>query len=368
MPPSLTPLLDLACRIQQVPAPTFEERTRALLVSDLFLAERLLDVALDGTGNVYARLPGRNSSAPPLVVSAHLDTVFPLSADLGLVRGPDRIHGPGLGDNALGVAALFGLVWALRATGDSLPGDLWLVANVCEEGLGDLRGMRAVCERFGPRPLAYLVLEGMALGHIYHRGLGVLRYRITARTAGGHSWKDYGQPSAIHELAALITRLTALDLPRDPRTTLNVGRIEGGTSVNTLAAEAFLELDLRSEGAAALAGLAAQVETQVEQATRPGVTFTCEVIGRRPVGGLPVEHPLVALAVDCLRAQGIQAELTIGSTDANLPLSLGYPAVCLGLTTGQGAHTAQEYIDIAPLEKGMAQLLCLARGAWDALR
>ncbi len=219
-------------------------------------------------------------------------------------REPERILAPGIGDNSLGVAGLFGLVWALRERGLSLPGDLWLVANVCEEGLGNLRGMQAVVDRFGSRPLAYIVLEGMALGQVYQRGLGVRRYRLSVRTAGGHSWIDYGQPSAVHELTALSTRITALELPRQPRTTLNVGIISGGSSVNTIAAEAMLELDLRSENAATLEDLARQVEQIVHSVQKPGVAIELETIGQRPSGELPAEHRLVKLAQDCLRRSG----------------------------------------------------------------
>ena len=132
--------------------------------------------------------------AKPLIVTAHLDTVFPHGYDLRVTREPELIHGPGLGDNSLGVAALFGLLWMLRERRLQLGGDVWFVANVCEEGLGDLRGMKAVVERFGADVRAYLVLEGLALGHVYHRAVGVKRYRVTARTSGGHSWSDYGKP------------------------------------------------------------------------------------------------------------------------------------------------------------------------------
>ena len=243
----------------------------------------------------------------PLVVSAHLDTVFPTSVDLSVRREPERILAPGIGDNSLGVAGLFGLLWALRNKHISLPGDLWLVANVCEEGLGNLRGMQALVERFGSRSLAYIVVEGMALGQVYQRGLGVQRYRLTVRTAGGHSWIDYGQPSAVHELTALSTCITALELPRQPRTTLNVGIISGGSSVNTIAAEAMLELDLRSESATALKDLAGQVEQIVHSVQKPGVRIELETIGKRPSGELAPEHKLVKLAQACLNSLGIEA-------------------------------------------------------------
>ena len=352
--------LELALRIQQIPAPTFDEGERAAFVRDRFTAEGLADVTIDPAGNVFARLKGEQR-AGPVVVSAHLDTVFPRETDLTIRRGAGKITAPGIGDNSLGVAGLFGLLWSLRAAPQPLPGDLWLVANTCEEGLGDLRGMRAVVDRFGETPRAYIILEGMAYGEVFHRGLGVQRYRITARTRGGHSWADYGSPSAVHELAALVTRLIALELPQQPRTSLNVGVISGGTSINTIAAQASLELDLRSEDAATLQNLARQVETLVAESARSGVDFEAEVIGQRPAGGLPEDHPLVQAALRALREQGTRGHLTIGSTDANIPLSRGLPAVCVGLTYGGGAHTTEEFIYPAYLEKGLAQLTALVQ-------
>jgi len=356
-------LLDLTVQIQQIPAPTFSEEKRAKFVQDLFSAEGLLDVSMDDVYNVYARLPGEGN-ALPLIVSAHLDTVFPIDTDLAAVKKRDRIIGPGIGDNSLGVAALFGLLWRLRQRNISLPGDLWLVANVCEEGLGDLRGIRAVVDRFGADVHTYLIIEGLSLGYIQHRALGVQRYRITTRTTGGHSWSDYGQPSAIHELAALVTQLTAIPLPGQPRTSMNVGRIGGGTSINAIASEAWLELDLRSESPQVLRELTQTVESLVQTASRPAIRAEAEVIGRRPAGELDTDHPLVKLAEECLREQGLQPKLMIGSTDANVPLSLGLPALVLGVTTGTGAHTTGEFIYTASVEKGMEQLTQFVNRVW----
>ena len=359
----LSRVLDLAVTIQQIPAPTFGERRRAAFILAQFQAEGLCDVSQDELGNVYGRLPG-NGMAPPLVVTAHLDTVFPQETRLETHRENGKIFGPGIGDNSLGVAGLFALLWALSKIQNlkSKISDVWLVANVCEEGLGDLRGMRAVVERFGRQVTAYLALEGMSLGQVYHRALEVARYRITVRTAGGHSWVDFGRPSAVHELAALVNRLTLIPLPSHPRTILNVGMISGGTSVNTIAAEATLELDLRSEEIRVLKDLVGQVSALVLAATRRDVKVELTLIGQRPGGGLSVQHPLVQLAKSCLEAQGIQPNLTIGSTDANAPLSQDLPAICLGLTTGGGAHTQQEYIHTEPLKKGLLQLVCLVEG------
>lgn len=366
-------IIELAIQIQQIAAPTFHEEKRAEFVRGLFEQEGLRDVGMDETGNVYGRwtVDGgqQKAGSKPLVVSAHLDTVFPFEMDLSVRREEGRIHGIGIGDNSLGVAALFGLLWMLKENPSPLTPfpegegkhDIWFVANTCEEGLGDLRGMKSVVDRFGGEVTAYLVLEGMALGHIYHKAVGVKRYRVTARTQGGHSWSDYGQPSAVVELSKLVVQLSALKLPPKPRTTMNVGRIQGGTSVNTIPAEAWLELDLRSEGQAELAELVEGVERLIEAGSRAGIEIEADAIGARPAGEMPVGHPLVRLAQACLEEQGWEPVLTSGSTDANIPLSRGYPALVLGVTRGGGAHTKGEFIELAPVERGMAQLVRFVR-------
>ena len=348
-------LLDLAVQIQQIPAPTFEEKPRAEFVREMFAREQLSDVAMDAIGNVFARLPGK-TRASPLLVSAHLDTVFPPGTSISVSREAERIYGPGIGDNSLGVAALFGLLWIFRERQEDLEADVWFVANVCEEGLGDLRGMKAVVDRFGSRVRAYLVLEGTALGQVYHRAVGVRRYRVIARTAGGHSWSDYGQPSAVHELARLVTQITSLQIPANPRTTLNVGVISGGSGINVLASEAQFELDLRSESLEVLNAMALRVEESIRAAQKDGVAIEMRVIGERPAGEISAHHPLAKLAGACLSELGLKAKFRSGSTDANVPLSRGLPALVLGITTGAGAHTVHEYVDIAPIEKGMLQV------------
>lgn len=357
-------VVERAIQIQQIPAPTFQEQKRAEFVRDSFAAEELEDICMDETGNVFARWAGKGEGKP-LIISAHLDTVFPMETNLRLSRGTDLIHGPGLGDNSLGVAALFGLLWSLRDRSLQPRGDIWLVANVCEEGLGDLRGMKAVVDRFKENVHAYLVLEGLALGHVYHRAVGVKRYRVTAHTSGGHSWSDYGQPSAVHELAKLVVELASLSLPTHPRTTMNVGRIYGGTSVNVIASEASLDLDLRSEGQEALTALVSAVDRLIQKANRAGVSVEAQVIGQRWAGEISADHPLVRLAKDSLYELGLDAGLISGSTDANVPLSKGYPAIVLGVTTGGSAHTVHEYINTKPIAQGLEQLVKFVGRVWE---
>jgi tripeptide aminopeptidase len=350
-------ILDLTMQIQQIAAPTFHEGSRATFVHDLFQRENLKDVSMDDLGNVFARLPGRNRNAKPLIVSAHLDTVFPDSVNLQSREEAGKVIAPGIGDNSLGVGALFGIPWALHSRKIELEHDLWLVANVGEEGLGDLCGMRAVVDRFDADVIGYLVLEGLALGHIYHRAIGVKRYRIHANTVGGHSWSDYGQPSAVHELASLVTKLTSMKLPREPRTTMNIGTISGGTGINVLASEAKCELDLRSEDPITLEKIVLQAEDLIQLANREGVKINAEMIGQRPAGEISADHPFVQAAVDCMKQQGLVAVLTSGSTDANIPLSRGIPAVVMGITTGGSAHTTHEYIKTEPIAMGMAGII-----------
>jgi len=182
-------VIDLAVQIQQIPAPTFNEIKRAHFVHDLFTSEGLNEVSMDEVGNVYGllKVTGQTPNAKPLIISAHTDTVFPLEMDIRVKREAEKVYGIGIGDNSLGVAGLVGLVWMIRERKIKLGGDIWFVANVCEEGLGDLRGMKAVVDRFGGDVLGYLVLEGMSLGHIYHRAVGVKRYRVKAKTHNEHS-------------------------------------------------------------------------------------------------------------------------------------------------------------------------------------
>ncbi len=354
----LAKMLQFAVDIQQIPAPTFAEQVRAEYVRNAFVAERLADVSIDSIGNVLACLPGQGTSFP-LVVSAHLDTVFPIDTDLGLVVNSEHIHGPGIGDNAVGIAGLFGLLWSIQHQGIVLPGDVWFIGNVCEEGLGDLGGMRAVVDRFGADVMAYLILEGMALGQIYNRGLSVTRFRISMHTMGGHSWADYGRLSAVHELGTLIHNITSINIPENPRSTVNIGKIEGGISINTIADYAVMEVDLRSTDEWMLDQLVRELQVISKAAQRDGLDVRLEKIGNRPAGSISPQHPLVTTAIECLEELNIPPYLNIGSTDANIPLSRGLPAVCIGLTTGAGAHTVDEYINTRPLSHGMEQLLSL---------
>ncbi len=357
-------VIDMACRIQQVPAPTFHEAGRAEFVQNEMQRLGLQDVHRDLAGNVLGCWPG--GPGRPLIISAHLDTVHTDMADLPLTKEAERIEGPGIADNSLGLATLLGAGSWLSQTRQTPDGPVWLAANVGEEGLGNLTGMKAVVDHFGEDALAYVVLEGLGLGQICHRGLGVIRYRITVETGGGHAWVNYGSPSAIHELSRLVTALADIPIPPKPRTSLNVGRIEGGVSINTIASNAWCEIDLRSEDQINLSKLAARVRKVVQSVQRPQVTFKVETIGNRPAGEVASNHPFVRLAAGCLEEMNLPVMLEIGSTDANVPLSRGLTAVCLGITYGGGPHTRREFIETGPIAQGIEQVLRLIDRAWTS--
>lgn len=362
------PIVATAVAIQQIPAPTFAEAERAAFIEQQFQALGLVDVTHDALWNVYGRYPTQMPTQPPVIISAHSDTVFPIETDLTIQRSGKTVYGPGLGDNSTGVAGLLHLAQTYLVHQLPLAADIWFVANVGEEGLGDLRGMRAVVERFG-QAAVYIVVEGGLFGQISHQAIGVRRYRIEVTAEGGHSWGNFGQKSAIHELAHLITAIDRLNMPEFPKTTFNVGIIEGGTSINTIAASASMLLDLRSEHPMVLGELVTAVSQIVDDAAERlsgsgNSAITMTEIGNRPAGSIPRSHPLVQWAEDALRFVGCrQITYIAGSTDANIPLSQGLTAVCVGLTQSGNAHRLDEFIDTTYLVHGMQQMLLLSLAA-----
>jgi acetylornithine deacetylase/succinyl-diaminopimelate desuccinylase-like protein len=352
-----------AIAIQQIPAPTFYEAERASYVEAQFAALGLQQIERDELHNVYGLLPGASTGAPAIMVSAHTDTIFGLETDLQIRTEGDLIYGPGLGDNSLGVAALLGLASTFNRQGITPASDIWFVATSREEGLGDLGGMKAAFARLKDRISAVINVEGLAFGHVYHMGIAVRRLRITACAEGGHSWLHFGHPSAVHGIVALAARIIELDVPAAPRTTYNIGMIEGGHAINALATHACLWLDLRSEAQDALAALEARVRQAVEALTTPSLSFSIDVVGDRPAGHIAPEHPLVQGALAALERVGVQGTLEVGSTDANIPLAAGCPAVTVGVTRGGNAHRLDEYIQASPVSAGLHQLTLLVLAA-----
>jgi tripeptide aminopeptidase len=357
-------IIDRTIALSGIPAPPRREQERAQVVRDWWEADGLPAVSVDAAGNVRARLRAGDGEPrrPVLLVCAHLDTVFGPGITHAVVRHGGRLTGPGVGDNTVAVCALS----ALDAL---LPGQLrypvWIVATTGEEGLGNLAGVRALLDD-PPGPVrAVIALEGNYLGRVNVTGVGSIRWRVAVTGPGGHAWEEATQPSAVHEAARLVTALAALAQaqptdpqptnPGAPKTTVNVGLIEGGESVNSRAQHAGFLVDLRSGDPAALDALRSAAQAILEDPAGP-LDVAVHTIGERPAGQLDPGHPLATVAVEVLHEAGIQPRLTAASTDANAAYPRGIPALTLGITTGEGTHTEQEWIDLDPVAAGLAAL------------
>jgi len=343
--------------ITRIPAPPFGERARGDFFAERFRALGLEDVTRDDVGNVLA-WRGRNGRRP-LVVAAHLDTVFPPGTDVTVHEKEQRLVGPGISDDGRGLAALLALVRGLAAGEIETRAPLLFVGTVGEEGAGDLRGVRHLFREGGPARdcVGFVSLDGAGLSRIVTSALGARRYRIRIRGPGGHSWVDYGRPNPIHALGRLVHRAASVDRPPFPAWSLTVARWSGGTSVNAIPEEAWVELEIRCQDPGELEILADEVRrlarAALEEENRGAAQRTqgaeparleVERIGDRPAGETPVEAPLVRAAVAATRALGVRPDFATSSTDANLPMSLGIPAITLGAGGEAGlAHTTREW-------------------------
>jgi tripeptide aminopeptidase len=353
--------------VSEIAAPTGEEGDRARWVARRFEALRLTDVRLDDAGNAIGRRPGK-IDAPPVVVCAHLDTVFPRQTRVSVTRDGNRLSGPGIGDNGRGVAAMLALAAAIDGETLAPERPIDFVGTTGEEGTGDLRGAKCVFAHDHRDAAAAVILDGAGDERIVHRALGSRRYRLTFQGPGGHSWTAFGVPNAVHAAAIATARLARLSLPASPRTTVSVGRIGGGISVNSIPDRAWVEVDVRSASPAMIermdrqvrdAASAAAIEENARRAigTTP-LTCKVDVIGERPAGETPSDHPLVLAAMEATRLIGRDPELAIASTDANIPISLGIPAVAIGAGgRGGDAHTPAEWFENTEGTLGLSRAL-----------
>jgi tripeptide aminopeptidase len=359
--------------LSRIPAPTGHEGARAAHVAARFGALGLRDVRTDEVGNVLGTRPGSDDDAP-VVVCAHLDTVFPEGADVSVRRAGARLLGPGIVDNARGLAGMLALARAIDGITVRTRRPILFVATVGEEGGGDLRGIKHLFANLERAPAACIAIDGAGDDRIVHRALGARRFRITYRGAGGHSWAAFGVPNPVHAAGAAAARLAALPLPRQPRTTLSVCRIGGGISVNSIPEEAWLEVDLRSSSAEVLAGCVADLRAAVERAAReentrraPGtepLRHEIAMIGDRPCGTTAESHPLVVAARSATRLIGRASELVTASTDANVPISLGVPAIAIGAGgRGGGVHTPGEWYENTDGALGLARAMTIVVAA-----
>lgn len=358
------PIVELTTTIASVPAPTNDESNRASCVATAFRRLGLQDVEVDDLHNVVGIIPGKDRSRR-VMLAGHIDTVFPRSTEIVVTRVGDTLAAPGVGDNSVSVACVALLKSALDQLGIVPDVDIVITGNVGEEGLGDLRGMRRVIDD-RPDIGAVIAIEGHSLGRITNRAVGSRRLKVTISGPGGHSWGDAGRRSAIHEAARLVARLDQLPLSPDPKTTFNVGLFEGGISVNTIAPEVSMVIDMRSVSADHLDELVRRVETEIAEVESEDVQVVVEVVGDRPAGTLD-DTRIIDIGIEVLRALNIEATCDASSTDANIPISRGIPAMCIGLTSGGNVHRADEFIRIKPLSTGFTQLILASLATAHAL-
>jgi len=366
-------VVDTQIVLSEIPAPTGAEQARGECVAARFRALGLEDVRTDDVGNVIGARRGTSDEAPVLVC-AHLDTVFPEGTPVCVARDGVQLAGPGIVDNSRGLAAMLALAEAIDGARVRTHRPVIFAATVGEEGIGDLRGVKHLFARLDAAPAACIALDGAGDDRIVHRALGARRFRVTFQGCGGHSWSAFGTPNPVHAAGAATAKLAALPLPLVPRTTLSVSRIGGGISVNAIPTDAWLEIDVRSSSADALAVCASDIEQCVRAAVReenarrasgmPLLDYTISTIGDRPCGELPSDHPLVRAAADATRAIGRSPELATASTDANVPISLGVPAIAIGAGgRGGGVHTASEWYDNTDGTLGVARALTVVVSA-----
>jgi acetylornithine deacetylase/succinyl-diaminopimelate desuccinylase-like protein len=363
-------VIEQQIKLCEIPAPPFHEEARGRELKRLFEGLGLHDVRIDRAGNVIGVRPGK-SAHPNLVFAAHLDTVFPEGTDVKVTVDGDVLKGPGIGDDCRGLAVMLGVIRALDEAHVETPGTITFVADVGEEGLGDLRGMK---ELFGATLKGqidrFVSVDGLGLS-IDNVGVGSNRYRVTFKGSGGHSYGAFGMANPIHAMGRAIAKIDAFDVPSQPKTTFNVGRVGGGTSVNAIPFEAWMEVDMRSADAPSLKALDDKFKAALQQAVdeenkrwnnRGPVTVSTELVGLRPGGSTPESDPIVQTALAVSRAMSLHAPaLHENSSDANVPMSLGIPAITIGGGGGgSGGHSLGETFNTRNSWQGTQRALLLA--------
>ena len=361
-------------RICEIPAPPFKEQERARYFASRFVELGLQDVHTDSEGNVIGFYRGRLEQ-PLLVLSAHLDTVFPEGTDVRVRKIGNRLCAPGIADDVSGLAALIGLIQALNAAELKTRGTIAFVATVGEEGEGNLRGVRHLFSegKLAGRVSAFVSFDGPGVECITHQALGSRRFRVRLEGPGGHSWGDFGVVNPVHALGRVISRISDYQVPADPRTTYNIGRIEGGESVNVIPQSASLDIDLRSASEFELLRLEEFLMAAVDHAVidenvlraASGVKLRSEItmIGDRPSGETPLNAPIVKTAIAASRALGVNPILNRASTDSNIPIKLGVQAITLGAGgVSSDSHRLSEWYDPTGRELGYKRALLTAIG------
>jgi len=364
-------IIETQIHICEIPAPPFKETKRAEEIARLFHVEHLQNVRIDAAGNVLGDRPGK-AAHPHLVVAAHLDTVFPEGTDVTVKREGTLLKGPGIGDDCRGLATLLGVVRALDHANVETQGSVTFVADVGEEGLGDLRGMKELFDKTMKGQIdEFVSIEPGEADRITNGGVGSYRYRVTFKGPGGHSYGAFGIANPIHALGRMIAKVSDFQVPEQPKTTFNVGRIGGGTSVNSIAFESWAEVDMRSVEKSSLDALNAKFKQAVQAALdeenqrwhdRGKISVTVDQVGNRPAGSTDPSSPIVLRAIAVNRALGLPLpEFGAASSDSNYPMSLGIPAITIGGGGKEmGAHSLGESDDVKDSWIGTQHALLLA--------
>jgi acetylornithine deacetylase/succinyl-diaminopimelate desuccinylase-like protein len=355
-------------RVCEIAAPPFMEQQRGLELKRLFDGLKLHDVHIDKAGNVIGSRPGA-APHPNVVIAAHLDTVFPEGTAVKVTRNGNILRGPGIGDDCRGLAVLLGMIHALNETQIKTIGTITFVADVGEEGLGDLRGMKELFGDMKGQIDDFISVDGLGTG-ITNIGVGSYRYKVIFNGLGGHSYGAFGMANPIQAMGRAIAKIDAFEVPTEPKTTFNVGRVGGGTSVNAIPFEAWMEVDMRSADVKSLEALHAKFKAAMNDAVteenarwngRGPVKVSLELVGLRPAGNTPESSAIVQTAEAVSKSLSLPVHLGEGSTDSNVPMNLGIPAITIGGGgKGSGAHSLNETYDTTDSWKGTERALLLA--------
>ena len=363
--------------LTEIPAPPFKEAVRAKAYRDMFAARGLSEVEIDAEGNVTGLRKG--SGAGLIIVSAHIDTVFPEGTPVKVRREGDKLHAPGVGDDSTGLATQLAFIDALDAAGIRTSADILFVGTVGEEGRGDLRGVRHLFTkgRYQGCAKAFFSIDGSGMNSLTTGGAGSKRYRVVFKGPGGHSYGAFGLVNPMTAMSQAVVDLYKIDVPADPRTTYSASVVGGGTSVNAIPRETWMEFDMRSASAAELSRLetrflatldaAAATENRARSTREGPITVEPTLVGDRPAGSTPLTADIVQFATAAHAAEGIAVEYHSSSTDSNIPISLGIPAITISrVATGGRNHSPDEWISVAKPENltlkriGLATILATA--------
>lgn len=352
-------MIEQLITITEIPAPPFKEEKRGKAYAEMLRAAGIADVTVDEVGNVIGMRPGTDKNAKPVVISAHLDTVFPEETPIKVRREGDRFHAPGIGDDSRGLANLLAYVRALDAAKIRTRAPILFVATVGEEGQGDLRGVRHLFTKgaYKDKIGAFFSVDGSDPAGITNGGVGSKRYRVSFKGPGGHSFGAYGIVNPMTAMASAITEMYKITPPTSPKTTYSASVTGGGTSVNSIPHDVWVEFDMRSVDASELAKLDTQFNAIIDKAvadenaarsTKPGsISADKKVIGERPAGATADTALIVRASSAAAAAKGFTPKLGSSSTDSNIPMSLGIPAVTIGAGgSGSRAHALDEYVDL----------------------